>query len=201
MKRAIEIIVVEGALEVVASLKLLRALNLPTDDLFPIDKMGCSNFWRDAPKYNQAAQHSLVFGLTDLDHHPCPSGLIAKHLKRGKHPNFILRIPKRELESWLLADAEAMAQYLKLSLDVFPPNPDAEADPKQTLVNLARRSTRTELREDLVPARGSKAVVGRGYTSRVTEFIESRWRPLKAQHRSDSLRRAIAALRRAVETG
>jgi hypothetical protein len=200
MKRAIDIVVVEGALEVAAALKLLHALDVPIDDLFPIDKMGCTNFWRDAPKYNQAARQSLVFGLADLDQHPCPSGLIAGHLKHGKHPNFILRIPKRELESWLLADADAMAQYLKLSLDLFPRNPDAEPDPKQTLVNLARRSTRTELREDLVPASGSKGMVGRGYTSRVTEFIETHWRPMQAQQRSESLRRAIAALRQAVAT-
>lgn len=201
MKKTIDIVVVEGALEVAAALKLLRALGIPTDDLFPIDKRGCLNFWRDASKYNQAARQHLVFGLTDLDRHPCPSGLINQHLVRGKHSNFILRIAKRELESWLLADTEAMARYLRLSPDIFPFDPDAEPDPKQTLVNLARRSTRAELREDLVPARASQAIVGRGYTSRMKEFIESRWRPLKAQQRSESLRRAIAALRQAVEIG
>jgi hypothetical protein len=197
MTRTIAIVVVEGALEVMASLKLLRTLHVPTEDLFPIDKMGCTNFWRDAAKYNQAARQCLVFGLTDLDHKPCPSGLISKHLKNGKHPNFILRIAERELESWLLADIEAMAKYLKLSQNIFPNNPDAESDPKQTLVNLARRSTRTALREDLVPESGSKGVVGRGYVSRMKEFIESKWRPLKAQQRSESLRRAIAAIQSA----
>lgn len=197
MTRAIDIVVVEGALEVVASLKLLRTLQVPTENLFPIDKMGCTNFWRDVSKYNQAARQCLVFGLTDLDHHPCPSGLLSKHLKNSKHPNFILRIAERELESWLLADVEAMARYLKLSQDIFPSNPDAESDPKQTLVNLARRSTRTALREDLVPESGSKGIVGRGYVSRMKEFIESKWRPLKAQQHSESLQRAIAAIRSA----
>ena len=200
MIRPVDIVVVEGALEVTAVLKILRALQLPTDDLYPIDKRGCSNFWRDAHKYNQAAAHQLVLGLTDLDQAPCPSGLIAKHLKRGKHTQFILRIAVRELESWLLADAEAFAKYLRLSLDLLPLNPDNETDPKRTVVNLARRSTRKDVREDLVPDTGSKHIVGKGYTPRMKDFIETQWRPLKAQQRSNSLRKTLAALRQATQS-
>jgi hypothetical protein len=46
-----------------------------------------------------------------------------------------------------------------------------------------------------VPPEGSSGIVGRGYTPRMTEFIEDHWRPDKAQRRSESLRRALEAIR------
>ncbi|HWQ36092.1 MAG TPA: hypothetical protein VNQ79_24865 [Blastocatellia bacterium] len=200
MRRGISLVVVEGLLEVSASLKIMNALQVPAGGIIPINTDGCHNFWRFAPKYNQAAAFiGPILGLTDLDDHPCPGGLIAAKLKRGRHPDFILRIARRELESWLLADTEALSSYLRISPALFPTDPDAEADPKRTLVSLARRSNRTSLREDLVPEQGSKGVVGKGYIPRMTEFIEKKWRPLEAQHKSESLRRALAAITRATE--
>jgi hypothetical protein len=198
MKQQINIVVVEGALEVPVSQKILSALSLTVEGIHFINKGGNSKFWKDASKYNQAATTAgPILGLTDLDHHPCPSGLIRKHLKRGKHEQFLLRIAEREVESWLLADVEAMARFLDLSVDLFPANPDVEIDPKLTLVNLARRSTKKSLREDLVPETGSKGMVGKGYILQMRRFVEERWRPLRAQHKSESLRRAIAAIKKA----
>lgn len=107
MKKVINLVVVEGALEVPASKKILIALDVFVEGIPVINKGGNSKFWRDAPKYNKAAATiGPILGLTDLDHHPCPIGLIKKYLKRGKHPHFLLRIAIRELESWLLADEE-----------------------------------------------------------------------------------------------
>jgi hypothetical protein len=197
MSRQISLVVVEGALEVPASLKMLNALKIPTEGIVPINKRGRINFWRDVGRYNQAAQQGLVLGFTDLNHDPCPSGLIAKHLKQGKHRSFILRIAERELESWLMADATALAKYFRISVSLLPANPDAELDPKQTLINLARRSQWSKLKEDVVPEQGSKGMVGKGYSTRMTEFIEKFWRPLEAQDKSESLRRALEAIKKA----
>jgi hypothetical protein len=200
MKHGIMLVVVEGALEIPASIKLLSALNIPTDGITHINTLGCHQFWQMAPRYNQAAASiGPILGLTDLDLNPCPNGLIHRHLKHGRHPNFILRIAEKELESWLLADVKGLAKYLGLSPTVFPVSPDAESDPKQTLVNLVRRSKKKSLREDIVPQQGSKGVVGKGYTPRITEFIETTWSPLDAQNKSESLRRAIAAIRKAIQ--
>jgi len=60
------LIVVEGALEAPASLKLLDALEIPAEGLFPINKGGRIAFWRDAYRYNQVARLGPVFGLVDL---------------------------------------------------------------------------------------------------------------------------------------
>lgn len=103
------------------------------------------------------------------------------------------------LESWLLAD-DMLATFLGVSCALLPRNPDHEANPKQTLVNLARRSRFARLRNDLVPPEGSSGIVGRGYVPRMTEFIENHWRPVHAQHRSESLQRAFRAVRDAIRS-
>jgi hypothetical protein len=99
MKEPINLVVVEGALEIPAARKMLEAVGLPSDEVQIIDKHGKERFWADAPRYNQAsATIGPILGLTDLDQFPCPSGLIQKHLKQGRHPKFILRIAVRELD-------------------------------------------------------------------------------------------------------
>jgi hypothetical protein len=195
---SITIVVVEGTLEVPAAYRMLGALNIPLEGITVINTSGCDKFWQVAPKYNQAAAvMGPILGLTDLDLHPCPIELITRHLGNKRHPNFLLRIAVKELESWLLADVAALADYFGISTAVFPTDPDTEPDPKQTLVNLARRSKRKSIREDIVPKQGSKGVVGKGYTPRMTEFIENNWDPINAEQISDSLRRALGAIKSA----
>lgn len=199
MKRGFALVVVEGALEVPASLKLLAAAGAGTEGLHPIDKGGCVRFWQDAHRYNRAATSlGPVLGLADLEAFPCPSGLIAKHLRMPRDSDFVLRIAERMLESWFLAD-DSLADFFHIPGSLLPRNPEAETNPKQTLVNLARRSRSARLRSDLVPDEGSSGIVGKGYTPKMTEFIENHWQPNRAQYRSESLRRALAAIRLATE--
>jgi len=198
MKLPVALIVVEGALEVPASLRLLQDAGLSTKGLMPRNKGGRGRFWKDAPRYNQAAANiGGVLGLADLESFPCPSGLIQRYLKRPLHPNFTLRIAERMLESWLLADV-GLARYIGVPSSLLPSNPDAEENPKRTLVSLARRSKWRSVRDDLVPEAGSLGIVGKGYLPRMSEFIERHWRPSEAQLRSESLRRALAAIRQSI---
>lgn len=193
-------IVVEGALEIPASLRLLQSVGIPHENLRPVDKGGRNTFWKHISKYNQvAANVGPVLGLADMDAHPCASGLIRDHLGTSRHPDLVLRIAERMLESWFLADS-GLADFLGVSADLLPSNPESESNPKQTVVNLARRSRSRNVRADLVPETGSLGVVGKGYTPRMTEFIERHWSPTEAQKRSESLRRALAAIRRAIES-
>lgn len=198
MIRSFAFVVVEGALEVPASQRLLREAGVDTTDLTVIDKGGRVRFWKDVRRYNRAAEHAgLVLGVADLEAFPCPSGLIARHLRGHLHKNFVLRIAERMLESWLLADP-ALAKFFGIDAALLPRDPDQEANPKQTMVNLARRSSSRKIRSDMVPQEGGFGVVGRGYTLRMTEFIEEHWRPVVAARRSASLRRAMRAVREAV---
>jgi hypothetical protein len=192
------LLVTEGLLERPVAMKLLSELGLPTRDVVWVPKHGRQAFWRDAKRYNRAAQHAgPILGLADLETRPCPSGLIAEHLPDGRHLGFVLRIAERMLESWLLADSRNLADFLGVSPRVVPRDPEAEVHAKRTLVNIARSSPDRGVRSDLVPEEGSKGTIGRGYTPRMTEFVERRWHPLVAARRSQSLRRAIAAIKKA----
>lgn len=192
------LIVVEGVLEAPAARRLLDAAGWDHTGVEPLVQGGSVAFWENAPRYNEAAKHvGPVLGLTDLDTHPCASGLIGERLRAACHPSFLLRIAVRELESWLLADAPAWARYLGVSEALVPSRPDVLEDPKQSLVNLVRRSRKRGIREDIVPEAGRPGPVGPGYTPRMSEFIARHWVPERAAQRSPSLARALSALERA----
>ena len=108
-----------------------------------------------------------------------------------------LRVVVRELEAWLLADSQRISRFLSVPAADVPPNPDTIADPKRVMVDLARRSRRRAIREDMVPHTGSGQPVGPAYTSRMIEFIQDTdlgWRPDVAATNSDSLRRCVSAI-------
>jgi hypothetical protein len=109
--------------------------------------------------------------------------------------NLCLRIAVHAVEAWLLADTDRMARFLHVNPSQVPDAPDDLRDPKQALVNLARRSTKPAIRKDMVPGRKTSRPVGPGYEVRIIEFASEHWRPDRASARSPSLRRCIEALR------
>jgi hypothetical protein len=144
--------------------------------------------------YNNAAKGAPWLVLRDFDHDaPCASALLTTKLPSPARL-MRLRFPVRAVESWLLADTERISAFLSVAVGRVPELPDLEAHPKQTLVNLARRSRKRAIREDMVPAEGTSAIVGPGYTSRLIEYASTHWRPAIAARRSPSLARCIAAL-------
>lgn len=115
-----------------------------------------------------------------------------------------LRIAVREVEAWLLADRERFATFLGGAAGALPVSPEAEPDPKHSVVVVARRSKRRALREDIVPRPGSGRREGPGYASRMIEFVLDKkrgWRPEVAALRAESLRRCITALQTFVVNG
>ena len=104
------LVVTEGLLEIPVAQKVLTALGIEHEETRFVPKGGTDAFWRDARKYNRAAQHAgPVLAVTDLEQSPCPSGLIDQYLPHGRHPLFVLRIAEHMLEAWLLADRDAIA--------------------------------------------------------------------------------------------
>lgn len=190
----------EGFLDRVAAVRLAESLGLPVEG--PIaDAGGIEGFWADIGKYNAAAKHSgLVFALADHDAGTCVGAKLASRVKR-RHPNLILRLSVHELEAWLLADSDRLGAHLSVSPGKFPAAPDAENDPKLTLVNLSRKSTKPGIRAGMVPKPGYSTDRGPEYTLILQSFIRTRWRPAEAAKRSPSLRRAIAALKAAAAGG
>lgn len=152
--------------------------------------------WLDQklPAYNNAARHTQWFALRDLNGDaPCAAGLV-ELLLPARAAGMCLRIAVRASESWLLADRDRMAEFLSVPAYRIPADPDAIDNPKLHLVNLARKSRRRAIREDMVPAPGTTARVGPGYSARIIEFASEIWRPEVARAASPSLARCIAAL-------
>jgi hypothetical protein len=134
--------------------------------------------------------------LVDLnDDAPCPPPLVATWLP-GRNQNLHLRVAVRAIEAWLLADREAIAYFLHVPQAKIPQQPEAESNPKVTLINIARHSRSRGIREDIVPREGSTARQGVGYNSRLTEFVMKYWAPERAASCAESLKRSLASLLR-----
>lgn len=150
----------------------------------------------NAPRFNLAARQKPFVILVDLERDGCAPGLLTEWLPNGVHPNLVLRVAVRMVESWLMADRAAFASFLGVSHDLVPLQPDGETDAKVLTVRLARRSRHRTIKADLVPSRGSTGLVGKNYAGRLSEFVLTRWQVERARQNSPSLERAMVALER-----
>ncbi len=188
-------LLVEGYIDRVIVRRVLEHVGLPCGNIY--GEQGKEYLLQRLPNYNQAAQFYPWLVVIDLDQDAqCAPEFVRRVLpKPAKHMQ--LRVAVRAIEAWLLADAQHLAAFLGISKARFPANPDAEPDPKITLVNLARQSHRRKIREDIVPRPGSKAQVGPGYPGRLTEFVlgvKQAWRPEVAMRHSPSLQTCVETL-------
>ncbi|MDD3926266.1 MAG: hypothetical protein PHT33_06385 [bacterium] len=106
----------------------------------------------------------------------------------------LLRVVVREIESWLLADAEGLAEYLGVSKVRIPSAPEILIDPKQTLINIARYSRKAYLRDAIVPKINCSANAGPEYVDAIKEFVYKHWNIEAALNRSLSLSKCVKRL-------
>lgn len=145
--------------------------------------------------FNGAAKKGIPFiVLTDLDQAECAPSLIHKWLKQPPHPNLMFRVAVREVEAWLLASRVQFAKFLGISENAIPHPVDQLRDPKQTLLQLAKKSRKRRLREAIVPAENSTATIGPDYNGALGEFVRTTWDIAEARIHSESLRRTVLAL-------
>ncbi len=151
------------------------------------------------PNFDQMGSNGLpVLMLTDLDADLCPAGKVADWLGHAPSRGFIFRICVREIEAWLLADREAMAGFLKVSITKLPLAPELLPDPKAKLIGLAQKSPR-KIRIGVTPV--GRAAIGPDYNELLSGFIAERWSIERAVRCAPSLARArhrIAELARAI---
>jgi hypothetical protein len=163
------------------------------------EKGGRSGLDRKLRAYNEAAKYASWFVLRDFDNQAdCPPALI-QTLLPVRSPRICFRIAVLEVEAWLLGDRTRCAEYFGVALSLIPDRPEAVPDPKQALVNVARRSRQKAIREDMVPEADSTAVVGPGYLPRITDYATNRWRPGVAAEVCQSLAKAIECLKKMAE--
>jgi hypothetical protein len=188
-------IAVEGKLDEAVLTKLLLLVGIKV--AAPYGKKGKDYLKKKIRGYNQAAKCGdgwIV--LVDLDNDAeCAPPFVASWLP-DRSPNLQLRVAVRAVESWLLADSEEIAHFLGVPRQKIPAQPENEVVPKNTLINIARRSRSREIREDIVPRPDSSASQGPGYTSRLVEFTMRYWDPERAARRAPSLKRTFDSLLR-----
>lgn len=188
-------VLVEGITDEAVVRRLLEYVGLTCGTVY--GKSGKGPLLQRLPNYNQAARFAPWLVVVDLDQDAECAPPFVRSVLPNPAGGMQLRVAVRAIEAWLLADAERLAAFLGIRAVRIPPHPDAELDPKATLINLARRSRRRAMREDIVPREGSGSRVGPGYAGRLIEFVtatEWSWRPDVAAQHSDSLRRCVEAL-------
>jgi hypothetical protein len=176
---------------------LARKLLLSFSDRFTIGVSYLGNgfgYIKDRlPGFNRASRGMPLFAIADLVE-DCAPKQVDEWLHDVRERNFVFRIAVKESEAWILADKEGFSGFLGISRNLIPDNADIIVDPKRSLINLARKSVRRNLREAIVPRPHSTAEIGPDYNGRLSEFVEKSWDPYRASHNSSSLNRAIKAL-------
>lgn len=177
---------------------VMRRLIAATGRNFVIDRMintrGHGQIKSGIEKFRTSSYALPHVVLTDLDRYPCPPALLDNWGATDLPPQLLFRIAVREVEAWLLADREGIAEFLHVAVSKVPHAPEAEDDPKRTLINLARRSRKRRLAQELVPALGSAAPIGPLYNARLSEFVNDKWNVDQAKLLADSLSRTLNSL-------
>ena len=186
---------VEGITDEAVLRRVCTFIGVPLGNVY--GRYGKSYILAKLNGYNNSAQFRHWVVLLDLDNDGlCAPDVLARWLPTPSRL-MRLRVAVREVEAWLLADPERLGKHLSVSAAEIPANPDDVIDPKRFMVELARRSRRRSIRQDMLPAVGSGQAVGPAYVSRMIEFIQddkTGWRPEVAARKSDSLRRCISAI-------
>jgi hypothetical protein len=184
---------VEGLSDQGAASAILRECGLSVSGYY--GNHGKVPLLRKLTNYNSAARHSPWIVFVDLDDDgPCPGKKRDDWLPDAA-PLMCFRIAVREIEAWLLADQEQIAEFLGVPQSRIPSQPENLADPKQTLISLARRSRKRTIREGLVPRAGSGASVGPTYASDIRQFGRTQWRPLVAAEYAPNLAGCMTRVR------
>jgi len=187
---------VEGDLDEAILRRVANCAGLTVRNVY--GRRGKPNLLRSLTGYNNAARFARWVVVIDLDQDFECAPLAIQNWLPIPFPHMCLRIAVRAVEAWLIADVDGISAWLNVAPALIPNNPDQLSHPKRELVNLARRSRRGALKEELVPREGSGREVGALYTARVMQFIEDDqegWQPERAAQNSDSLERFLRRIK------
>jgi hypothetical protein len=189
---------VEGVVDETVIKSLITEAGALTGQVY--GKKGKPSLRASIAGYNNAARFRPWVVLVDLDQDATCAAELCRDWIATKAAKLCFRVAVRAVESWLLADRESIAKFLSVTQSRIPIDPESELNPKQIMVDLAAKSKRRSIREDMVPRPGSGRSVGAAYTSRLIEFVQSPlWRPLVAAERAQSLQRCRRCLKQLVQ--
>jgi hypothetical protein len=186
----------EDELSEAIALRLISELKRPHRVIHKLGRKGNGYLRTKMDSWCQMAEHQVMMVLTDLDRSNCLVEFRDKWLAhRPLPPSLVFRIAVREVESWALADHQAMRELVGKK-GVLPTAPDELPDPKQALLGLGSTAPKS-VRDDLIKSNDGQLRQGLGYNARLTHWINTVWCPERAAERSPSLARARIRLQEA----
>lgn len=195
-------IVVEGVVDRRAVQRILASRSLTADPARTIDTRGTGTFDARLATYNAAARHGAWLALrdSDTDGDDCPATLRRSLLSVPQNSGLCLRLAVRTIEAWFLADADAFAEHFAVPLARIPAAPEDLLRPEVELAQLCRSSRRRDIRVGVAAPPGSKDP-GPEYTSVITDFCASAWRPDVAAGAAPSPARALREIDHCLASG
>lgn len=148
---------------------------------------------------NMAKVNIPTFIMIDLDNCECACSLIRNWFDIPQKDAVLLpsqcifRIAVREVESWIIADRDAWADFIGIPAGNFSTQPDSLGDPKRYLLNVIRTKGKKKIHREMLP-QGGGASIGPKYNEVLCNFVESSWEPERAAKISPSLDRALKAI-------
>lgn len=188
--------VVEGIIDESVVKRLFAATGIQCGTIY--GQNGVNNLLRKLPDYNQSAKRLPWFILCDLDRKSCAPSFhhdMIQSFPGGQSPGLHICIAVRAVEAWFMADRGPLARYLSISQGKIPAKPEEVDNPKRAIVDLARQSRSSAVKNDVVPLERSSRSVGPGYTAAMIEFVQEKWCPVRASQAPPSLARALARCR------
>lgn len=186
-------LLVEGEIDEIVAHKLVFEVGHRVGVCY--GKKGSGYIKNKIRNFNKSAKKFHYLALVDFmdTECKCPSEVISTWLPH-KNDLMFFRVVVREIESWIMADRKNIADFLNVSIEKIPLNPENEDDPKQKLVNIARGSRSSKIVSALVPEQNSTAQVGKLYTFEIKRFISEFWDVKLARVNSPSLHKCLKRL-------
>ncbi|MCX7240515.1 MAG: hypothetical protein NTU86_08780 [Burkholderiales bacterium] len=195
MTKSLEIaLVVEDVLSLVVMEKVLSHTGRHFLVMRPQVERGIGNIQRSIHKYRTASHALAHVVLVDLDHVACPPLLRSEWELSNLPQGMLFRVAVRSVEAWLLADRTGFASFAGIPQNKVSQHPESLDNPKQTLINLVRRSRNRRLASELVPTQGSSVPIGPLYNERLSKFVRDQWDVDSATKSSPSLKRTLDRL-------
>lgn len=161
-----------------------------------LGKKGNGYIFKNIKKFHQLSFSQNVLIVLDLDNRHDANTFIKEVLGCIKiNKNLKFSISVREIESWLLADKKGISDFLQISKDKIPANPELLLDPKEEIIKLARKGKNTRAKNGIPPQKGAVSKMGLSYNTLLTEFVENFWSSDRAKTNSESLRNILSILK------
>jgi hypothetical protein len=195
MPKTLEVaLVVEDALSLVVMAKLLAHTGRGYTVTRQLVERGFGNIRRSVAKYRTASHVLPHVVLTDLDQAVCPPFLREQWGVATLPNSMLFRVAIREVEAWLLADRVGFSDFAGIPQNKISQAPESLVDPKQTLLNLVRRSRNRRLAIELIPSQGSRVSIGPLYNERLSTYVRENWDVDAAMALAPSLKRTVDRL-------